>query len=102
MGWVQDGDDGHEVPDENIVMDWWRPIETAPKDGTTILLAVPGWKLAVTGYWWDHQTITNGKVVSHTQKWSYGSLYANNDVDPTHWMPLPELPLDKSPEKRDV
>jgi hypothetical protein len=70
----------------------WQPIETAPKDGTRILLwdtdevviakwddistgGAKGWQIAV--------------VNMHSNLNYYEAAY-----NPTHWMPLPEPPYD--------
>ena len=72
-------------------MDGWRPIETAPKDGTRIMLYRPtGWKHAkiVFGYW-----NTNGRVhyFQHDMEFLEGKNVARREK-PTHWMPLPQPP----------
>ena len=54
----------------------WQPIETAPKDGSFILLATPKGRIA-DGFW---------SLVYGVWSWPYVM------VEPTHWMPLPELP----------
>lgn len=54
----------------------WQPIETAPKDGSFILLATPKGRIA-DGFW---------SPVYGEWSWPYVM------VEPTHWMPLPELP----------
>ena len=54
----------------------WQPIETAPKDGSFILLATPKGRIA-DGFW---------SPVYGVWSWPYVV------VEPTHWMPLPELP----------
>ena len=54
----------------------WQPIETAPKDGSFILLATPKGRIA-DGFW---------SPVYGVWSWPYVM------VEPTHWMPLPELP----------
>jgi hypothetical protein len=61
----------------------WQPIETAPKDGTLILLYRDGhhvlgcWR--EDGYWSDDIELF------------FGTEYARENV-PSHWMPLPEPP----------
>ena len=76
----------------------WQPIETAPKDGTYILLTNPE---------------SGGSWVGHYQEFSSGglrfdppwhSMMLNCDHlpkkwasrRPTHWMPLPVLPKEQS------
>jgi hypothetical protein len=51
----------------------WRPIATAPRDGTDILVALPWGKVLIVRW-------------NQLRRWS-------NDVRPTHWMPLPAPPL---------
>lgn len=79
----------HETDGGSVtkVLPGWMPIETAPKDGTRVLLYVvhpgdeyaiavgdpDGWRYIETGYWegvWEHE----------------------HAGAPTHWMPLPEAP----------
>lgn len=63
----------------------WQPIETAPKDGTTILLWSPRmqWEkqknIAIMAYWSDC-----GWYDGHGGGWG-GRAFS-------HWMPLPEPP----------
>lgn len=60
----------------------WRPIETAPKDGTNILLAHPS---AVFDGYWDE--LSRGWVDDVTDLYEDKITY-----EPTHWMPLPPPP----------
>lgn len=53
----------------------WQPIETAPRDGTVIIVYAPG--LFQTAAWID------GYWTNACESWL-------DDV--THWMPLPEPP----------
>jgi hypothetical protein len=62
----------------------WQPIETAPKDGTYILLFIEDsvisarWRIAD----WDVAVLS-----------SHGcGCCASGNSAPTHWMPLPEPP----------
>lgn len=64
----------------------WQKIETAPKDGTLVLL----WGR----YWSDEQgwmsTAINGRW--RHERWE---VYCNSfpfGIRPTHWMPLPPPP----------
>lgn len=64
--------------------DAWQPIETAPKDGTNVLLSEP---------WQD---VTIGWFSQRGRGWCafYNGFEDNVDENckPTHWMPLPEAP----------
>lgn len=59
----------------------WKPIDTAPKDGTYVLVGQwmvdyegPYFRMGVS--WWSEQ-------------WGWGG---NVPDEPTHWMPLPPPP----------
>jgi len=75
-------------------MGTWQPIETAPKDGTELLLFGA---FAWNGY--DDQTMTGstvGRWDSDERAWVASN--ANPYVDygePTHWMPLPDHPTEE-------
>jgi hypothetical protein len=63
----------------------WQPIETAPKDGTHVVLLVPGCRsVAVVGHWFDFGQVVHGV----TGFWEASAT----QIAPTHWMPLPEPP----------
>lgn len=55
----------------------WQPIETAPRDGTPILTWGPEFMMPCANYWSVHRGI--------------GSWYEYGD--PTHWMAMPEPPM---------
>jgi hypothetical protein len=65
----------------------WRPIETAPKDGTLVLL----WGR----YWSDSQGWFKQPLVgqfSPPNDWWEAWGRVPFGCRPTHWQPLPELP----------
>jgi len=68
----------------------WRPIETAPKDGSSILLW-DGWRMQVCA--WDFDDLYDREP----KHWVYGEAQGEYNVretfdDATHWMPLPAPP----------
>lgn len=83
--------------------DWWRPIETAPKDGTQILICrkdddIGADEIEITE-WCEHYPMFNYEQAEGTD------LYRKIEVNPgrpgfwngnghraTHWMPLPPQP----------
>ena len=74
------------APTPPVSEDRWMLIETAPKDGTSILC------------WCDN----NAEICWSVQKHGVGMVWmTDNCVDfggyesPTHWMPLPEAPAMK-------
>lgn len=62
----------------------WQPIETAPKDGTVILLYryLRGSLSFVIGY------ATNDGIKPIWMEYSAPF----KTIEPTHWMPMPEVP----------
>ena len=77
-------------------MSEWQPIETAPKDGTDVIVMymhietqcvfnafyaseVDGWEKRDVG-WWSYE---HGEV---------SRILLNGFMTPTHWMPLPPPP----------
>jgi hypothetical protein len=55
----------------------WQPIETAPKDGTRILLFRQDYE----------ETIA---VCYYSENWNFWKIVLGNFwANPTHWMPLP-------------
>lgn len=58
--------------------DAWQPIETAPKDGTRVLLATPRGRMA------------DGEFHARYGVWSWPYVM----VEPTLWRPLPTPPID--------
>lgn len=62
----------------------WQPIESAPKDGSEILLANPDGSCAVGWF----------KFRGHTTGWTDGDTF--NMTWPTHWLPLPTPPEAKA------
>jgi hypothetical protein len=66
-------------------MSEWQPIETAPKDGTYIVLRLfHRLEGAAIGRWFDFGQVIHGV----TGYWTANAT----QVEPTHWMPLPEPP----------
>ena len=80
----------------------WRPIATAPKDGTVILGFVPN--LRVVACWWDPEfehVYTDATPDEPTPRgaWTDNAVQSFGmeevkEYEPTHWMPLPEGPTD--------
>lgn len=66
----------------------WRPIRTAPKDGTLVLLS--DGKDVWLG-WWDE---TNGGLIYKYPGWTDGrpdhwGEQTTRVLEPTHWQPKP-------------
>jgi hypothetical protein len=85
----------------------WQPIDTAPKDGTDIIVGYDcGSVWIVHVAWWRQLE----DWMRHDPEWSDDDVawwsYTNNPVTqerldghrtPTHWMPLPEPPTEDAP-----
>ena len=71
-------------------MSEWQPIETAPKDGTWVLLFDPEDEYAHVGAFVEFPATEDHPLVKH-----WGGIYISGKgfmswMNPTHWMPLPE------------
>jgi hypothetical protein len=66
----------------------WQPIETAPRDGSLVLLQPCDHReLPFIGSW-DHV----GRFTTSPKMWLGYTYGAMSEGDVTHWMPLPEPP----------
>ena len=71
-------------------MSEWQPIETAPRDGTFVLLFLPHIETVRTGYW-SHMTGKGWMI-------NWASTYRTSVDGPvTHWQPLPDPPAESAP-----
>ncbi len=78
----------------------WQPIETAPKDGTELLL---GGRQGVDIGSWEADVIaaieSGVEVACGAPEGWYGiTRYDASGPQPTHWMPLPSSPASLSPQ----
>lgn len=72
----------------NTGSDGWMPIESAPRDGT--------WFLA----YWPVKTFEDRIQTTQWLHHDYRFVDASDfldDIQPTHWMPLPPPPQDTKP-----
>jgi hypothetical protein len=71
----------------------WRLIETAPKDGTAILVYPPTWngRTAAIACWDDEHNAK--KPHPYWKRDDAIGKVMNRNNQPTHWMPMPESPL---------
>jgi hypothetical protein len=67
-------------------MNDWQPIETAPKDGTTVIVYDPAYAQPVVPGAWDSEEEAEGG-----QTWRASDAEWDR-LNPTHWMPLPAPP----------
>ena len=71
-------------------MSEWQPIETAPKDGTPILVAENSRDYPFIAYWGYV-----GRFTSSEKMWIGHDFGAMPEGSVNHWMPLPEPPEKK-------
>lgn len=80
----------------------WRPIETAPKDGTRILIARAGDgidEVEITEWYVSersHFEPVEGDLYRRVQDEPY-AFWNGNGHRATHWMPLPAPPPRQEP-----
>lgn len=81
----------------------WKAMDTAPRDGTRVLLFIPDKKEIVIGFYVDRVEFAYGKEVRRTQRWEVISSYMGlfGDPQPMYWMPLPVAPMQPEVELCD-
>jgi len=73
----------------------WKPIETAPKDWSNVILAnVDDWNESVQGYYDCDAECWRSMSGIETEH--------NGECYPTHWMPLPNPPETATTESKGV
>lgn len=71
----------------------WMPIETAPKDGTTVLVSPPTWpgRACSTAHYNADRFAKKPRPFWERDD-ALRSISISRETPPTHWMPLPEAP----------
>jgi hypothetical protein len=69
----------------------WQPIETAPLDGSKVIILLNGH--VTVGDYSVREHFENGKSVYRNASWRVlGMYWPGEEPAPTHWMPLPKAP----------
>lgn len=72
-------------------MTYWQPIETAPRDGTVVLLFMPDARdPGIDVGFWSEWTIE--KIGEEGAEWADPWSHLAIDTEPTHWLPIPKPP----------
>jgi hypothetical protein len=70
----------------------WQPIETAPKDGSAIVIYCPRRGVCAPAHWDDCKYATKPRPYwRHFGEYLWGVAETRRD-QPTHWMPIPAHP----------
>jgi hypothetical protein len=77
-----------------VTRDGWRTIETAPKDGTVILLA--DWDGTVSAAYWSNSTYYRDRGF----RWANTGSLSGDPRRPICWIPLPAAPIRDCPTCR--
>lgn len=114
--WCVDGDTSREPNAQQMaelsalierhLANQWQPIETAPRDGTRILVYVPDSENVLSVYWDAEFTFRYDEAKAsvdekyageHDGAWTDDAVESfayeeKASYSPTHWMPLPDPP----------
>ena len=70
----------------------WQPIETAPKDGSYLLLWEQYSDAPFVGYWSGGSWSVSHEHVDAEGGWDGANVVDALSMPITHWMPLPAAP----------
>lgn len=65
----------------------WQPIDTAPRDGTDVLLNAPNWLQPVVAYF-HRKELTIAATRRYVGYWEGWSAGGDPGGDPTLWKPI--------------
>ena len=75
----------------------WQPIETAPKDGTAVMVYPPTWNgRSASIATWKRDKFAKKPRPYWDRDDDMGRVTISRELPTTHWMPMPELPGDAS------
>jgi len=77
---------------DKVVVNGWRPIESAPKDGTEYL-CTDGKYIEIGLYDYGYEIRNNGDYMAGGYGSNYETGKGNLYAAPTRWMPLPHPPM---------
>jgi hypothetical protein len=69
----------------------WLPMDTAPRDGTVVLIASDG---EVSGGYWDDGLDEDGEFYHPASWWAFDAQECG-PVEPVAWQPYPDFPKEK-------
>ena len=72
----------------------WRPIETAPKDGTSVLVAWKDWRSVDIVSWYQAVDTDDGQPGWMLRRGHFRLGSVGADPEPSFWMPIPAKPGD--------
>ena len=76
----------------------WRPIATAPKDGTPVVLFDPVYQTHIGSWACEYIDAAYGDArILQPARWCIWSNRLNDKVAPTYWQPLPPPPQEQEP-----
>ena len=68
----------------------WQPIETAPKDGTVVLVLMP----SILGHGKFSDGVKKGYWMVDLDEWQVEGVGGNVSPQPTRWTPIPKPPTE--------
>jgi hypothetical protein len=96
------------IPSPETNMRGWQDISTAPKDNSSVLVAIPGKEASdwtVCEAYFDPDNFEGGDwwlAGTRHDDWGASSISDCMWSNPTHWMPLPPAPGDTAPKDHVV
>jgi len=82
---------------DSVALDGWQPIETAPRDGTEILIAIGSDYIGSAFYADDDSDPYPWKFFDRNGIKPLANGIRDDRMGPTHWMPLPAPPSSAKP-----